>query len=466
MIIRHGARLLAGFVALTLLAAPLPFGGATPGALAALQIAVFLLLALWLGWGELAGATGEEILPALRRVKLPGLALAAVALLGVIQALPWPLGILDWLSPGHARLYRQAGELLAGREMAAEPSLSLAASVSRGTALTFAALAAALALGALAGRSRRSRRMLGGALLAAALFQVLHGARGWFARATTIWGVEVPGSSERLRGSFVNPDHLALYLGMLLPAAFAWIWWAARRAREEERMDRRVTGLAPPCLVWLTLFTGLAFTGSRAGMIAAILAAVLQGLLIAGTGRRWQLAPAGAAAVGIGLGVVAAIGLEEGLGRLLGTSPYEVAWSSRREVYVATWELWRGFPLFGTGLGSFREAFPLVQPAGLAGLWRHAHSDPLELLATSGLLGLVLLLAGLGFLLRTLSEVLQRGRRSEDRAAGLAALGSIAALAIHEMFDFGLTLPANAFTLAIFLGAAAAVRLDDSASAK
>jgi O-antigen ligase len=124
----------------------------------------------------------------------------------------------------------------------------------------------------------------------------------------------------------------------------------------------------------------------------------------------------------------------------------------------------------GAGLGAFRDAFPLVQPAALQGTWWHAHSDVLELLATTGLPGVLLLAAGAAGLVLRLLKV-QRGQgRSEDRAGALALLGALTALAIHETLDFGLTMPANAVTLAVLAGAAAtastaAVRRRTSAEA-
>ena len=114
--------------------------------------------------------------------------------------------------------------------------------------------------------------------------------------------------------------------------------------------------------------------------------------------------------------------------------------------------------MLGTGVGTFQDAFPMVQPAGLAGTWSHLHSDWLELLITTGVVGTALVGVGVTALAVRLSRVLRRGHRSEDRAAALAALGAIAALAIHETLDFGLTIPANAFTLAILCGAAAGAR--------
>jgi len=465
--IRHADRLVTALLALLLLGAPLPFGSVTVHAAAALEAGAFLALALALGLVGAARARGEESPPgalgALAPVAPALLALAAVALWGAVQSLPVPLALLARLSPGHARLVQGAADLLAGRAAAGLPpgppvraSLSLAASESRAAALAWAGAAAALAAAALLGRERWNRRILGGAIGAAAAFQVFFGARGWTSRQTLLWGVEVPGT-PRLRGSFINPDHLALYLGIALPAAFAWAWWAARRAGNEPSVERRVLWLAPPLLLWLTLFAGLAFTGSRAGLVAGIAAVALQGLLLATADRRPDLALAGTAAAVLGLGVVAAVGLQAGLGRVLST-PVDMTWGSRRTAWAATWALFRRFPWTGAGLGAFREAFPLVQPPDLPGTWRHAHNDPLELLATAGLLGAILALPALLVVVR-LGRVLVDGRRSEDRAAGLAALGALGAVAIHELLDFGLTLPANAFTLAVVVGAAASARV-------
>jgi len=108
--------------------------------------------------------------------------------------------------------------------------------------------------------------------------------------------------------------------------------------------------------------------------------------------------------------------------------------------------------LLGTGLATFREAFPAVQASASPGAWWHAHNDYLELLATTGLVGAALMLVALFWVVRGLLRALREGYRTEDRCAAVAALGALAAVAIHSLFDFGLTMPANAATLAILCG--------------
>jgi O-antigen ligase len=272
--------------------------------------------------------------------------------------------------------------------------------------------------------------------------------------------VELHATAVRLRGTFVNPNHLALYLEMALPVAFAWGWWSARRAMDQPQIERRLLLVGPPVLLWLTLFAGLSFTGSRAGLLAAMAAVTAQGVLVARVRKRWWVAPLGALAALAGLLVVASVGLREGLGRLLSTSAFDVSWGARMREYGAVFELWGRFPFTGSGLGTFRDAFPLAQPPSLYGAFWHPHSDLLEVLATAGLAGAALLAVGLVALVRRLGAVLAGGHRSEDRAAALAALGVLAALALHAPLDFGLTMPGNALTLAVLLGSVVTARVN------
>lgn len=440
----HPATVAALALAVLLFCAPLPFGGVTRWGSAAVQVLAFAAFAL-------AATTARS--RDLRSVGPPALALAAIALLGVLQSLSWPRPLAALFSPRFAGLRDAAG---AGGERGGRVPLSLAPDVSAQTALTWAAAAAVLVAAAVAARRRDRRRWLLAAILGAAVLQIVYGSGPWISGSTEIWHTPVPGDPTRLRGTFVNPDHLAGYLEIGLAVTFAWGWWGIRRARREAiPIEGRLALVLPPAVVWLFLFMGLAFTGSRGGLVAAVVAVVAQGLLLARGARRGRLAPVGAVAALAGLGVVAAIGFQEGFGRLASTSAYEVTWSSRRQMYAAAWDLWQGFPWLGAGLGAFRDAIPLTQPGDLPGTWWHAHSDWLELLATVGIVGAAVFLAGLVPLVLRLARGWIAERPSEDRAAVLAALGALVSLSIHESIDFGLTMPATAVTLAALLGAAA-----------
>lgn len=383
------------------------------------------------------------------------LALVAVAALGAAQSLSWPLALVEAVSSEHARFARESAALAALSEPARAP-LSLAPAASRAAALAWLLPAVGFLLGRRLGAGRRARRLLGAAIVGAGLFQLAYGVPLWLARSSAIWGVETPLAALRLRGTFVNPNHLALFLEIALGPALAWVWWAARRAREEPRAERRLLRLAPPALVASALVAALAATGSRAGLLA-IAVGVGAAAAIAARGRaRATLAGVGLA-VALVLGVGALGGFSGAFERWSATTAADASGQARLAAAAGALELARGFPLTGVGLGAFQAAFPLVQPGGLEGVWRHAHDDWAELAATTGISGCLLVALGLAALVAALARAARAARRSEDRAAVLAATAALVAAAVHEAFDFGLTMPANAFALAVVAGAATIV---------
>jgi len=432
-----------------LLWAPLPFGSVTPGFAAGLQVAAFAVLAAspWLA--------GPRRLP--RAALLTAAALAGVAALGLLQSVGWPAALVRALSPEHARLAGESAEL-AEAAAPARIALSLAPASSRSAALDWLLPAAGLLAAARLGASRRARRALAAAVVGAALFQVVYGAQSWLARSNAIWGVETALDSRRLRGTFVNPNHLALALELALAVAFAALWWSARRAAGESSPEARLLRLGPAALGAGLLFAALAFTGSRSGMLAALVALALQLALQATSRRRrrWALA-GGGAALALGAAAIALADRGGAFARLLETSGADASLHSRLAASARALELWRLFPATGSGLGSFLAAFPLVQGPDLTGVWRHAHDDWVELAATTGAVGVALAALALAALTRGLALAWRRAERSEDRAAVAAAVAALVSAALHAGTDFGLTLPANAWTLSVMLGAALAV---------
>jgi O-antigen ligase len=432
--------------------APLPFGSVEPGA-------ATLVRAATLGAAALALVMGART--DLVAVRWPVLAALGLAVLGLLQSRAWPRALVASLSPDHQRLDAAAGELLGAS--AERVALSLAPDLSRAVALNWLAVAGLLVAAAACGGYRAPRRVLAGTLVATAVFQILYGSRQLALRSTEIWGSFAPGDATRLRGTFVNSNHLASYLEIALAVLFAAAWWCWRRARREEILERRLLLVGVPVVLWLGLLVALAFTGSRAGLVACLAGTFVQTALLARESGSRRPLLAGAGFVAAGMAAIAFVDLQGGLRRWFAPGG-SGGLSARLVADAATFDLWRRYPVTGTGLGSFRESFPMVQPAGLEGSWWHAHNDLLEMLATGGVVGLGLLLLGLVALVLRLDRSLRRGSRSEDRAAGLAALGALATLGVHELFDFGLTMPGNWVPAVAVCGMAVAVSVRESRS--
>ena len=146
--------------------------------------------------------------------------------------------------------------------------------------------------------------------------------------------------------------------------------------------------------------------------------------------------------------------------RFLATDPRDLGADTRVLVWTHALEAWKSYPVFGSGLGTFREAFRVVQPRDLPGLVEAAHGDFLQLLVTGGALGALLGIVAWV----SLSLILLRGAllriRHEEGAFALAGLGALVSIALHGLVEFNLSVPATAVTLALVAGAAAAACRD------
>jgi O-antigen ligase len=93
-----------------------------------------------------------------------------------------------------------------------------------------------------------------------------------------------------------------------------------------------------------------------------------------------------------------------------------------------------------------------VQPRGFNYLVEFAHSDPLQLLVTGGLLGFLLGTIAVTALLVALFRHWRREQRREESAFILATFGTIVALMFHGLMEFNLSIPAIPATLACVAG--------------
>ncbi|MEM1205314.1 MAG: O-antigen ligase family protein [Acidobacteriota bacterium] len=448
--IRHsgvGSATVTALMVAAVVLGPVPFGAVQPTPRALLQAIAFVALAIVLM--DRNRQPGD-----IADVRWPVAALGAIGLWGFLQSLPWPEAVIRGLAPRLATAWNEAAALLA--EAAPPASVSVAPAVSRQYARHWRAAAAALAAACSQGKERASRRVVFLGLLVAAVGQILYGTQTLGTANAAILGVEVPGTPGRLRGTFVNPDHFVFFLVIVLTCVSAWLWWSVRKALNQTKssLDRRLVLPVIPLTLFVVLFAGIAWSGSRAGILVAVASVLVQGTLLSIHYRRWQLGASTFGLVLLGFGGIAFFGWRRGLERWLETSAYEVATNARLDAWAATFDLWLHAPLTGFGLGTFRQSLPLVQPVTMDGVWHHAHSDVLELLATAGLIAAALAVAGLVALYRCLWRVLRRGRRSEDRAAGLAGLGALSAGLLHSLVDFPIAMPANAFALLIVCGLA------------
>ncbi len=406
-----------------------------------------------------SGRSDDNRLP--RPAFLTTASLLTIGLLGFFQILPLSPAVVRALSPASLEVYSGTAAVLAvsGGPAAPSPRISIAPSETRTVALLFASSAAAFFSSATLLSSRRRRRALAAILLSSMAAQIA-------------WAASHHLASERLSGPFWNPDHFAGYLGIGLSIAFgavvtAWTLRAPQRGPiHVDRLERRLIRGAAGILVWAFVASALALTQSRGGMLAAALTTLLLAGIALGARaqredderslRRATLV----SALFLGLLLVAATLGTRPLLRFLATDPRDLGEDARVLIWTHALDAWRTFPVFGSGLGTFREAFLPVQPRELTGLVEAAHGDLLQLLVTGGVVGVILgLAAWLPLSLHLLRGAFRRHRR-EEGAFALAGLGALVTIALHGLVEFNLSVPAISVTLALVAGASVAALRD------
>jgi hypothetical protein len=242
-------------------------------------------------------------------------------------------------------------------------------------------------------------------------------------------------------GPFVNANNFANWMAMGLPiaAGLTFLFWRSRRSR------------APASVLLFGFFTILGFVAlvlaeSRGGFVSLLGALVL---VVAVYGWKRRVRPAAVvlslAALILAIGMAVWIdwpSLRERYGTLADVSQ-EHSFQSRVRFTRATLDIAVDFPVLGTGLGTFREAYYLYTPGTSSKELTRAHNDYAQVAAECGFAGALVMLWGLIVLL--LRGVVHGLRRRSDGSTWFVVPASVGvlAMALHSFVDFNLQIYSN-----------------------
>ena len=499
---------------------PLAIGSVNPWAFCTIEATVFLLTALWMG--RLAIERGPQAFPGLLPLLAPVLAFFGLI---ILQLIPLPPGVEHLLSPATYSLYEtslpgwpqhdfyrddprssngiEAGQnhlplhdASVGASLPGAPSaaprqpgwidaifrwrpLSIAPTLTGASALKLMAYACLFFLILYypfreypqpLGERRFYRRLLKLVLIMGLVVGALGllGQAFWNGAVLWVyvpydWGAPMPGYDARAAGPFVNPNHFAAYLNLILPLALACALFETFLSRRRRwRNSIRVFCLAVAVIAVAAIALSLSRGGWLGGFIAVSM--VIWAALIA----RWR--DQGRGGVGwrapgvlyvvfvlcviVGSALYTAPGATTAVGERLQMTIEEPDFYSRLGYWRDSIPLIRDFPLFGVGLGCFQELFPRYQsPPWMTLAVREAHNDYIELVAETGVAGLALLV---WFCLAAGTRI-YRGLLtlpSEVLPIAVALIAGLCAMAFQEFFDFALQVPANAVLFTILLALA------------
>ena len=252
--------------------------------------------------------------------------------------------------------------------------------------------------------------------------------------------VYAPRFNGSIYGSYVNHDHYAGLMEMLVP--FPLVVSVGHLLRGGKR------ALVAFCAVLMA--STIALSGSRGGMLSFVLEIVVFATLTLVQRRNPHVALGVAAVCVLVLVFLVFLGKVQVLGRLGNLGP-----DMRLKITKDCLRMFAHRPVLGWGLGTFPTVYPGYRSFYTNLFVNEAHNDYAQLLVETGLLGFGLML---WFLIRLYRSGWPSPRRWEfkwDGAVSLAALLGCTGLLLHSLVDFNLQIPANAAMFYSLCGLAA-----------
>ncbi len=440
---KNVSRQIAGFLSIVIFFALLvllvlvaiPYGTVNPEWEAVFECAVFALTALWIVEGLLGGAWNVKGWPLL-------LPLVAVIVFAFVQTLPW------WGAGATAGISWR-------RTLSVDP-YETRLFVFKLSALTLV-LALLLRHTSTRLRLRALIVVVIGIGVGSAVFGIL---RQTLQRdAPTFAWINLANTAGYAQ--FVNRNHFALLAEMSLGLALGML--AAKGVRRERVLFYMAAAFA--------LWTTIVLSNSRGGifsMLGQMIFVALVFVIIPRSQRdgtreqddlgwatrigkspvvRFALVACLLGVVAVGVVLVGGESVATRLGSV--TGEIEVPASAPRtgeqrlQIWDATIKLIKDHPIVGSGFSAFSTAISKHHDASGEVAPQEAHNDYLELVASGGLIGL--LLAAM-FVIALIKGVRKQIHSTNyfRRAACLGAVAGLIGVAIHSLFDFGLHITVNA----------------------
>jgi hypothetical protein len=463
---------------------PLPFGSNIDAAYVPLIVPPLVLCAA-AGLLRSVSARDLNLSRAYRMWSLAGIAVIAIC---ALQLIPLPPSLAAVLSPESHAIWSAADRVVALTHDAAPLArlhpITVNPNATWRELFRLIALFAMFQTSALLIYTYRRRVGFAFALSVAGLFEALYGIREAALRRYEIWGWPNRLIFDRITGTFVNPNHFAHYLGIVLPFAIYLGAIAWRNAAAGQRMsfgrhvaaliERQLLLFAASVAVSLACIAGVLLAQSRGALLSIVVGLALVMGIVALSGdaegpprrRRARVAVRRTAftmavIVLVIAGLIGLLGVRRTMARIESGSADPGQLGGRRTGIESALRVWKAFPLLGSGAGTFTDVVSIGQSESVDKLYQHAHDDYAEIAATLGVAGALMIAALFIGLLLAFEHHLrnENGGSWRARAFGVAALTSLVIASIHALIDFNFFIPSNAATIAAIAGAAVAPSL-------
>ncbi len=235
-------------------------------------------------------------------------------------------------------------------------------------------------------------------------------------------------------GPYVNRNHFAGLMELLIPPGLAIQILGA------ERRDQ---------LPLLTLFTllpigALFLSASRGGIISFVAQVAFLTILIVARRREKKILGAAALILTLAALLVSWLGIGAALDRFASYKKLETSEGRRAEMLHDSLHIFQDHRIWGTGMGTLQEVFPLYETAYDGLVVNHSHNDYAEALAETGAIGGLCGLVFLVMLFWMPWKILNVEGDPRSFAYHAGALVACLGLLVHAGVDFNFHIPSNA----------------------
>jgi len=282
----------------------------------------------------------------------------------------------------------------------------------------------------------------------------LYGMVEFFSGHRHILYLEASSFLTSVTGTFINRNYLAGYLLIVIPLVTGYLFYRESFQKGPftgwrhrlSSVDGKTYFIAFSVIV---MMVALLFTASRMGILSLLFSFSLIAFFFRDPRKGEGISKPAALILGLSLLWAAGIGLDAVISRFFGVlEDFEI----RGAIWSNTLQIFRDFPVLGTGLGTFAHVFPMYRSFHISGLVTHAENDFLQLASEVGLVGAGLLLVAFLFLIyRAFSRVRTLPYGDPERYLGIGGLVGIVALMFHSIVERNIQVPANAFLFAYLL---------------
>jgi O-antigen ligase len=210
----------------------------------------------------------------------------------------------------------------------------------------------------------------------------------------------------------------------------------------------------------VVMILGLLFSASRMGISSLLLSFTLLSLFLRSPSKEHRFSRTSILILGLALLWAAWIGLDAVISRFFSSSE---DFKGRWEFWVNTFQIFKDFPIFGSGLGTFTQVFPMYCSSHFIGIATHAENDFLQLASEVGMIGIGLLLILFLFLFyKVIVGIRSLSSRESGRYVGMGGLVGILALMFHSIVEKNIQVPSNAFLYTILWAIVLRISLRDA----